>query len=197
MVDEERREKPVDAAATPVHPEPAREVMEGLEGLFHDHHGAIFRAAYRITGSAQDAEDALQTVFLRLARREGGASFLSGTPGSYLHRAAVNAALDIVRSRQSARATPLEDVEIHLAGDETEGPERRQAGGEIRDHLRVALGKLNARAAEIFVLRYVEGYGNKEIAQMLGMARTTVAVILHRARNRLREELGALAGATS
>ena len=171
--------------------------MEGLEKLFRDHHGAIFRAAYRVTGNATDAEDALQTVFLRLSRRKDGASFLSGTPGSYLHRAAVNAALDIVRSRQSARATPMEDVELHLAHDEKEGPDRRQAGGEIRDHLRKALGKLSPKASEIFVLRYVEGYGNKEIAQMLGVGRTTIAVILHRARNRLREELGTLAGAPS
>lgn len=41
-----------------------------LEELFRAHHEQIFRAAYRITNSATDAEDVLQTIFLRLVRRE-------------------------------------------------------------------------------------------------------------------------------
>jgi len=40
-----------------------------LETLFREHHGAVYRAAYRITGNAMDAEDVLQTVFTRLLRR--------------------------------------------------------------------------------------------------------------------------------
>ena len=50
------------------------------------------------------------TVFLRLARREGG-SPLSDSLGGYLHRAAVNAGLDVIRSRQSRKTTALDDVE--------------------------------------------------------------------------------------
>ena len=37
-----------------------------LEVIFKEHHGMVFRAAYRVTGNAGDAEDVLQTVFLRL-----------------------------------------------------------------------------------------------------------------------------------
>ena len=40
-----------------------------LERLYREHHARVFRAAYRVTGDATDAEDVLQTVFLRLARR--------------------------------------------------------------------------------------------------------------------------------
>src|SRR5258708_15851286 len=67
-----------------------------LEMLFREHHGAVYRAAYRITGNAMDAEDVLQTVFTRLLRREEQPD-LSESAGSYLHRAAVNAALDLIR----------------------------------------------------------------------------------------------------
>jgi RNA polymerase sigma factor (sigma-70 family) len=48
---------------------------------------------------------------------------------------------------------------------------------------------LNPRAAEIFILKHVEGYDNAEIAQMLGTSRGTVAVLLFRARARLKKSI--------
>ena len=83
------------------------ETQSGLEEAFRKHRMSVFRAAYRITGNAADAEDVLQTVFLRLARRDD--SDIANV-GSYLYRAALNAALDVLRSRQTAasrrRPTP-------------------------------------------------------------------------------------------
>src|SRR4029077_5118889 len=61
-----------------------------VERAFRAHHGLVFRAAYRITGNAADAEDVLQTVFLRLARR-GANSDAVENDESYLRRAAINA----------------------------------------------------------------------------------------------------------
>src|SRR6266498_2708990 len=48
--------------------EPPNSSQTELETLFQSHHDRVFRSAYRITGSAADAEDVLQTVFLRLVR---------------------------------------------------------------------------------------------------------------------------------
>jgi RNA polymerase sigma-70 factor (ECF subfamily) len=135
----------------------------------------------------------LQTVFLRLARREGG-SPLSDSPGSYLHRAAINAALDVVRSRQAQRATPLDDVEPILATTRDEAPDRQQDAVEIREQVRRALSHLSPKSAEIFALRYFEGFGNHEIARMLGTSRSTINVILHRTRQRLKDEIAAYVG---
>ena len=59
-----------------------------LDQVFADHRELVFRAAYRMTGDASDAEDVLQTVFLRLARR--AEVDLAPSPASYLHRAAIN-----------------------------------------------------------------------------------------------------------
>jgi len=58
-----------------------------------------------------------------------------------------------------------------------------------QDWLREALGELSPRAAEIFVLKHVEGYDNAEIAEMLGTSRGTVAVLLFRARVRLKKSV--------
>ena len=50
--------------------------------------------------------------------------------------------------------------------------------------------KLGERAATVFALRYFEGYDNNKIAELLGTSPTVVAVTLHRARTRLRREIG-------
>ena len=64
----------------------------------------------------------------------------------------------------------------------------------MQDLVRQALTKVSPKAAEIFVLRYFDGYGNHEIAKMLGTSRSTVNVILHRTRNRLKDDLGSILG---
>ena len=84
-----------------------------LERVFVEHKERVFRAAYRVTGSVNDSEDVVQSVFLKLARRELGEMGEDiQNIGGYLHRAAVNAALDLVRARRDAQNMPLEDAEI-------------------------------------------------------------------------------------
>ena len=68
---------------------------------------------------------------------------------------------------------------------------------EIRNWLRQALTVLSARQAEIFVLRYLEGYENREIAEMLATSQAVVAVSLFRARAQLKKELRKLSGGVS
>ena len=190
MSDESKKENEVLAAAQAS----SKPHAPTLEDVYRDHHRLVFQSAFRITGNAQDAEDVMQTVFLRLARRDEGHG-LEANPAGYLHRAAVNAALDIVRSRKSRGATALDDVAPVLSDDDpNRSPERRQDGTEILEHVRNALGHLNPRTAEVFTLRYVEGYGNHEIAKMLGTSRSTIAVMLHRARHKLREAIRDFAG---
>jgi len=167
-----------------------------LETLFREHHGAVYRAAYRITGNAMDAEDVLQTVFTRLLRREEQPD-LSENAGSYLHRAAVNAALDLMRRRKRARKVDLDEVGDTLVDHQEPGPERTQGSREIKSRLRAAMAQLSPRQAEIFTLRYLEGLGNLEIAKLLGASQTSIAVLLHRARHRLQKELGSLEGEMS
>lgn len=192
MEEGERRAGGVQAAAYEKQTLSPPVALQSLEAIFREHHGAVYRAAYRITGNAADAEDVLQTVFTRLLRREEQPD-LSNSAGSYLHRAAVNAALDLMRRRKRARAVDLDEVGEQLV-DEDAGPERRRGSREIAVRVREALGRLSPRQAEIFSLRYLEGLGNLEIATMLGSSQTSIAVILHRARHRLQKELAPLEG---
>jgi DNA-directed RNA polymerase specialized sigma24 family protein len=101
MGGDERKEEAVQAAAEQTrYPSPGTPWVPGtMEALFKEHYGAVYRAAYRITGDPMDAEDVLQTVFTRILRREEELDLSQGA-GSYLHRAAVNAALDLLRQRK-------------------------------------------------------------------------------------------------
>ena len=156
-----------------------------LEQLFRDHHGLVFRTAYRVTGNAGDAEDVLQTVFLRLAGRDRSAPPLE-KPEHYLRRAAVNAALDVVRSRRAEDAA--------TAGDLPQQDPAQNVRSELQECLRRALARLSPEAAEVFVLRFLEGHSNREIAKMLGASQVWVAVTVHRARQRLQREIRAYQG---
>lgn len=168
-----------------------------LETLFQAHHDRVFRTAHRITGSPADAEDVLQTVFLRLAKgakkgAESGAETydLSENPAAYLSRAAINASLDLVRSRGRAKSVGLDEVEAGALASRFRNPEAEHADRELQMLIRQAVAGLGKTAGEMFVLRYYEGYDNQEIAKLLDTSQMVVGVVLHRARTRLRKEIG-------
>lgn len=186
---EEAKEE-TELLATVPRERPLPRPPEALEAVFAQHHAAVFRAAHRITGNAADAEDVLQTVFLRLLRREE-TLVLGEQAGSYLHRAAVNAAIDLLRARQRNRSVDVDEMKDQLVDESPDEPERQRSNRELKSRLRSALARLSPNQAEIFALRYLEGMGNREISSLLGSSQTAIAVILHRARHRLQKELQA------
>ena len=155
-----------------------------LERLFTEHHAGVYRAAYRVTGNAADAEDVLQTVFLRLASRDA----LAAISHAYLARAAVNAALDVLRSRALRQGPELDERFPAPAGPATD-PASRQETLAVRARLRDALSDLSPKMAEIFCLRHLEGLPNREIAAVAGMSAASVAIVLFRAKARLQVAL--------
>jgi RNA polymerase sigma-70 factor, ECF subfamily len=160
--------------------------------MFRENHDLVYRAAYRITGNGEDAEDVLQTLFLRLLRREFPPD-IEANPKAYLHRAAVNIALDIVKLRN--RSVSTDGQEMHIE-DPRPTQDRQRSSTEIQEWLRTALAELSPKAAEMFVLRHVEGYDNDEIAKIVGTSKGTVAVMLFRARLRLKKSVRTTLGVT-
>ena len=165
---------------------------KSLEILFRRHQDRVFRTAYRVTGSPADAEDVLQTVFLRVARDYETAETADNAE-AYFSRAAINASLDLLRSRKRSRSVAFDDVEDRASIAtfvSKDNPESHQEDRELRQLIREAVAKLGETAAQMFALRYFEGYGNADIATMMNTSPLVVGVTLHRARTRLRKEIG-------
>ena len=154
-------------------------VLAGFAGLYERHFEAVFRTALRVTGRPADAEDVLQTVFVRL---------LSGNehdeaarrPAAYFRRAAVNAAVDLLRRRTVRAEMPYDDTAPHAAVE---------SAMLLKEQLRRAIAALDSEDATLFVLRFVEGLSNQELADMFQLEKNNVAVRLHRIRLRLQAEM--------
>lgn len=177
------------SSSPPTRPALARAASQDPVAVaFEAHASRMLGAALRITGSLQDAEDVLQGVFIRLLQRPEGLPSLAGADaGPYLHRAAVNAALDHLRAK--ARR-PAQGLDLQAPSPD-EGAEQRLDHEALAGRLRQGLSQLSPRAAEMVTLRYLEGLSNQEVAALTGSSESTVAVTLFRARQTLRQELGA------
>ena len=160
----------------------------GFRELYDAHSRGVYLAALRVTGNPADAEDVLQTVFLRVYDTK---LTLDATraPGSYLRRAAVNAAIDLLRRKKSH---PETEIDERRAYPERGGLRVAPAAEQTlldKERLRAALARLSPERAELFVLCYLEGYSYDELADMLNIERGTVGSRLHRIQAALQEDL--------
>jgi RNA polymerase sigma-70 factor (ECF subfamily) len=157
---------------------PSPTPVAGFAELYERHYEAVFRAALRVTGNPADAEDVLQTVFLRVLARGGDVEDVA-LPAAYFRRAAVNAAVDVLRRRELRADSVYDDSASHAA---VQSP-------LLKERLRRAIAALDSEDASLFLLRHVEGLSIEELSGMFKMERNNVAVRLHRIRHRLQAEM--------
>jgi len=153
--------------------------LAGFAELYARHYQAVFRAALRVTGNPADAEDVLQTVFLRVLARRGDDD-VADLPVAYFRRAAVNAAVDLLR-RRAVHAETVYDERLPQAAVE---PTLL-----LKERLRRAVATLDNNDATLFLLRHVEGLSIEELAGLFQLEKNNVAVRLHRIRHRLQAEM--------
>jgi RNA polymerase sigma-70 factor, ECF subfamily len=151
----------------------------GFAELYTRHYQAVFRAALRVTGNPADAEDVLQTVFMRVLAL-GGDTESAPLPAAYFRRAAVNAAVDLLRRRTVHAESVYDDRAPHAAVPPP---------SLLKEQLRRAIATLDSDDANLFVLRHVEGLSIEELAGMFQLEKNNVAVRLHRIRHRLQTEI--------
>ena len=158
---------------------PSTTAVAGFAELFQRHYEAVFRAALRVTGNPADAEDVLQTVFLRVLARSGDVENVT-LPAAYFKRAAVNAAVDVLRRREHRAESDYDNHAPHAVV---------QPPGLLKERLRRALGILDSDDASLFLLRHVEGLSIEELADMFQIEKNNATVRLHRIRLRLQAEM--------
>ena len=159
-----------------------------FEGLIERYSDRVYSIALRITGSPDEAADAVQDAFL--SAYEHREAFRGGAaPSTWLYRIAVNAALQRVRDRR-----PTEQLD---AGGEA-GPEivdwsedvmQRVETGELRETLERGIGLLPINERVAFVLRDVQGLSTTEAASVLEIGEAALKSRLHRARVLMRQYL--------
>ena len=152
-----------------------------FETIFKAHAQLMYRTAYGVLRTHHDAEDVVQTIFLKLIRQEFPPD-LERNPEAYLYRAAVNASLSTIRNRRH---------EVLVEGwQQFETPAPIDSGDHER-HRRLyeAIAELKPEAAHIVILRYMHNKSDAEIAGMLGVSRGAIALKLFRSRMKLRKLL--------
>ena len=180
-----------------------------LEPLMERFASRVYRVAHGVTGNAPDAEEVVQDVFLTLFRKaatfEGRAAL-----GTWLHRIAVNTALNKRRGKRAQVEESLEDhlprytADGHREGDRSflladwsQMPDEALLSEEGRGVVRAAVECLPAHYRVVLVLRDVEELSSEEVAEIVGETVASVKSRLHRARQALREQLTRVYGSGS
>jgi RNA polymerase sigma-70 factor, ECF subfamily len=156
---------------------------EAAEALIERHWDRAHRIAHGILGDAHAAEDVTQEAMLSILGSVGRFD-LYRPFGPWLHRVVSNRALDWARTRARRGELPIEVGSFETASEET-------AFGGADPALEAALAALTPEHRAVVVLRFVAGYGPKQIAGILGVPIGTVGSRLRRALDQLRVELEA------
>jgi RNA polymerase sigma factor (sigma-70 family) len=159
---------------------------ERFENAMLPHLDAAYNLARWLTGSAADAEDAVQDACVRALTFFDGFRGVDGK--AWLLTIVRNTCYD--RLRKNRRLTPLAaPEELDRARDRSPGPEAEQLRLADERMLQEGLAALPAEYREALVLRELEGLPYREIAQVTGVPIGTVMSRLARGRKRLGEAL--------
>ncbi|HEY3091964.1 MAG TPA: RNA polymerase sigma factor [Vicinamibacterales bacterium] len=157
---------------------------DAFEELYRQHARRLFSLVVRMVGSAEDAEDLVQEVFLQAHRKLAGFRGES-TLGTWLYRLTMNHCLDHLRGRQAkmSRATGSLDDEDAI---EPVAPAPMVPQAISRLDLERAIDALPPGSRAAFLLHDVEGFEHREIADILGISEGTSKSQVHKARLKLR-----------
>ncbi|MET9735009.1 RNA polymerase sigma-70 factor [Streptomyces sp. NPDC006458] len=155
---------------------------------FQTHRPRLFGLAYRLLGSADEAEDAVQDAWLRFS---GADRTEIERPGAWLAKVVTNLCLTRLTSARARRETYTGTwlPEPVVTSDGTLGPlesaEQREA---VSLAMLVLLERLTPTERAVYVLREAFGYGHREIAGVLDLGEANCRQLYHRAVRRIAEE---------
>jgi len=148
--------------------------------LYDRYKRAMYTLAYRITGNLEDANDVLQDAFVKVFR--GLAGFRKeSTLGAWIKTIVVRTAYSKLR-KQKVWFDGIEQADL-------EGHHHVRSGPLDAEYIEKAILALPEGYRTVFVLVEIEGYGHKEVADMLGISEGTSKSQLFHAKRKLREAL--------
>ena len=168
------------APATAVSDPLTTPMSEELDRMYREFAPLVYRTAWGVLGSREDADDVVQTVFIKLIRQESLANIRNLK--AYLYKAALTASISVLRAKRR-RPILVDDaalLEVPAPSQDSSFDEESYA------RLSGAIEKLSADAAAVVLLRYLQDKSLADIARELGLSPAAVAVRLFRSRARLR-----------
>jgi len=169
---------------------------DAFDTLFRKYRDRVHNIAYRVTGDRAFAADVTQETFITILRKARRFDFRAAFT-TWLYRVTVNLSIDLRRKRFRRPSLSLSEPDV---ADWVEGetakphdlpaPEEAARQKELEEFIAKAISKLNPRLASVVVLRYTEGLGYEEIADILEVPLGTVKSRLNRAHAALEVEIG-------
>ena len=154
-----------------------------FEWIYERYGQVLLHTANRMLGQKQDAEDAVQTTFIKLYRGIGkfrhDAKF-----STYLFRILMNVCYDMIKKSAKMKTQDIETVEPSIS-----------QSTPLKMELEEAMTRLPAQQKACFVLFAVEGIPQLEIGEMLGLSLGGVKSNIHHAKNKLKQMLSMSYGA--
>jgi RNA polymerase sigma-70 factor (ECF subfamily) len=168
---------------------------KNFSGIYNEYYPKISHYLTRLVGD-YEAEDVAQTVFEKVSKNLSdfkGESKIS----TWIFRIATNTALDRLKSSSYKRTSsgplapaPLQTVEnLDLAFNKQASPDQKVIRDEMSKCVREFVDRLPADYRTVLILSELEGFTNKEIADILQISLDAAKIRLHRARARLKKEL--------
>jgi RNA polymerase sigma-70 factor (ECF subfamily) len=151
--------------------------------VFHRHRNLLFSVAYRVLGTAADAEDAVQDTWIKWTAADRSRV---ADPKAYLTRIVSNLALEQLRSTRRKRETyvgPWLPEPILTSGDAAEAVTDAES---VSMAMLVVLETLSPLERAVFVLKEVFGFSHAEIAEAVERSEAAVRQAAHRAREHVR-----------
>ena len=178
--------------------------QQAWQQLVVSQHRRIYAICYRFTGSAADAEDLTQELFLKLYRNLGSFDHHKGSFPTWIATLARNLLVDHFRRTRQDRATDSLDASLATGedapsladrlADPRPSQESHAAGLELKASIQQALAQLSPELREAVILRDLEDMDYKEIAQVLRIPEGTVKSRISRGRGELARLLRRIEG---
>lgn len=162
MMDENQRDQQLFQAIT-------KGDQKSFRKLFDLHYRQLLRSAISILKDENAAKDAVQDVFFQLWKNREQL-VINSTVGGYLKRSVINRSLNQIKSRKPFVA------DTALSADSSKAPDPQQLleAEDIQEAIAKGMDQLSEKCRTVFVLRRIEGYSVKEIAEKLEVSPKTV-----------------------
>ncbi|MFT6086720.1 MAG: RNA polymerase sigma-70 factor (ECF subfamily) [Glaciecola sp.] len=157
--------------------------------LANQHGRQVFQSAFRLLSDVHQAEDITQEVFLKLFNKSEDGLAQVDNWGAYLRSMSISTAIDLLRKQKRQGEDALE-TNSELISPSAAQPSQQLMTSRDMAAFADALKYVKAQDAEIFCMRFVEGYSYQEIAKVFDISQSLVGVRLHRCQQELLSRVG-------